>query len=411
MRERDFYTAREEAPRQYPWLSGSENCEVAVVGGGVAGCAAAWHLARAGIDTVLVTRRPVGFSCVAVGDSVLDGCNRMLLARLSQQVGRSRAMEVWRLCKQALDELEQFSLSAPEIEFRRRDGLLYVSDPQEAEALHTEYRMRRHNGFEVRYLDQKQAGELFSFRLEGGILSGGQAAECNGYRLCHALAAQAADSGARIYENTALASIEETDKGVRAATELGRVIRARRLILATGRHQEEYLPIPVVTRAVFHVVSEPVGSFAGYESGAVIRNATEGMTVHRTGDSRIAVSGWEGSFPEPDSRLSRLVSLQRLAQRRYARLREAAETMLCGMGELPAAYGYRGIYGVTPDGLPAVGAGTEYRHIWFDFPSGPNGIVFGWLSAQVLAHLYQEREDAAAELFSPLRRRADRQSL
>jgi gamma-glutamylputrescine oxidase len=58
---RNYYTASVPAEPLRPALAGEVTCDVAVVGGGIAGCSAALHLAERGYRVVLLEGDRVGF--------------------------------------------------------------------------------------------------------------------------------------------------------------------------------------------------------------------------------------------------------------------------------------------------------------------------------------------------------------
>lgn len=387
-----YFTGRGDAPRQYPWLSGDERCEAAVAGGGLTGCFAAYELARAGVDVTLLSQTPIGYSSAAVENSVFGWSNELLLTNLARSVGRDEAVRVCRLLDAALDELERFAQGAEPFDFVRRDAFFYVTRPHQADDLHTEYLIRRHNGFEVEFLDRQEAGERFSFELQAGILCRDGGAEADGYLLCHALAEAARRHGARIYENTAVVSAESVNGGVLIQTALDRSVRAKRLILATGWRQTEGLSLPLSRRTGFTVVTEPVSSFAGYESRALVKNATANIGLRSTADGRLLLHGLDCPLPAPDGRMARLFPAQRLFRRTCAELFAAGEEMLCAIPGLAAAYCSRAAHPVTRDGLPLAGPHPEYEHVQLDLTSGPNSGLFALLTAQSLARVFLGKE-------------------
>ena len=397
-----YFTGRGDAPRQYPWMSLDEDCEIVIAGGGIAGCAAAYELSEAGIDVVLLSQKPIGFSSTPVNSSALSFANDFLLAKLSKTVGKDHAVRCFTLCGEALDELERFSAeSEPDFCFRRRDAFLYVTSAEQADEIHTEYLMRKHNGFPAEFLERQEAGERFSFDVQAGILAKDAGGETDGYLLCHALCRATRKNGARIYENTAVVAAENTEGGVQVTTGHERVVQAKKLLLANGWRQKDSLPAAIGKRSLFTVVSEPVTSFSGYESRALIKNAETGISLRTTADDRILAWNHGSSLPESEGKLSRFFPSEKLARKKYGELAYSMREMLCGIRGIRAEYAYCGAYGTTRDGLPVIGEHPDYDNVYFDMPSGKNGILFSLIGGKLLAELYHGEE--GDELFSPTR--------
>ena len=131
---------------------------------------------------MLLSQKPVGFSSTSVNYSALSFANDFLLAKLSKTIGKDNAIHCFSLCKEALDGLEQFSeKSEVDFGFHRRDAFLYVTNPAQADEIHTEYLMRKHNGFPAKYLERQESGEYFSFDVQAGIFAKDAGGEVDGY--------------------------------------------------------------------------------------------------------------------------------------------------------------------------------------------------------------------------------------
>ena len=86
-----------------PMLQGDHQVDVAVVGGGIAGCSAALHLAKRGFKVALLEARFVGYGASGrSGGQTIFGLAASQRA-LSAQVGREDARRLFDLSIEALD--------------------------------------------------------------------------------------------------------------------------------------------------------------------------------------------------------------------------------------------------------------------------------------------------------------------
>jgi gamma-glutamylputrescine oxidase len=92
---RSYYSATAHAPPERPTLAGTVECDVCVVGGGIAGCSTALHLAERGYRVVLLEGHRIGW-----GASGRSGAQALFgvaagHAKLADLIGESDARRVW----------------------------------------------------------------------------------------------------------------------------------------------------------------------------------------------------------------------------------------------------------------------------------------------------------------------------
>ena len=142
--------AREPLPKRR--LAG--RVDVAVVGGGVTGCACALRLAEGGVSVRLHEAREIagGASGRNGGFALRGAAPAYDVAR--RELGSDRAGMLWRLTERGLNTLESLAGDA----FRRTGSLRLAADEPEAEELRSEYEALRADGFD--YWQQTPDGRL-----------------------------------------------------------------------------------------------------------------------------------------------------------------------------------------------------------------------------------------------------------
>lgn len=370
-----------DVPYQYPWLCSDETCDVLVIGGGITGILCMNQLANMGIDTVLVSQKPIGFSSACTSSSILEYQSETMLTELSDVIGKDEAFAYFNSCEEALADIENMSNKLENFNFIKRDSFLFTNSQTSANHLHAEYLMRRHNGIQVEFLEKADARNLFSFELEAGILAKNSAGEVDGYLMCHSIAQECINLGARIYENTAVTEIDNLDSGIIISTAYGRKIAAKKVILAIGKNQETFLDYNVSIKTSFTLASSPVQDFSGYTSKAIVKDIDNDVYLRTTKDNRIIIGGLDCSLLDKEGKLAKVIGINRIVERKYKELETILSDMLIAIDPLHIEYQYTSEYGKTNSGMPLFGERKEYPNIFFAMPSSVNGI----LQSQVIA--------------------------
>jgi gamma-glutamylputrescine oxidase len=185
-------------------LQGDHSVDVAVVGGGIAGCSAALHLARRGFKAALLEARVVGFGASGrSGGQTIFGLAAGQQA-LREQVGRDDARRLFELSIEALD-LTQSLIDSYRIECDYRPNHIHVATKPRhigelrdwVRELHEEYGYRS-----VELLDRDQLkAHVRSDRYLAGLIDS-RSGHLHPLNYTQGLARAAELQGAAIFENT-----------------------------------------------------------------------------------------------------------------------------------------------------------------------------------------------------------------
>ena len=102
-----YYAATAAREQAFPPLQGAQSCDVAVVGGGLAGLSAALELVERGFSVTLLEAQQIGWGASGRnGGQAIHGlaCNQ---DTIEQQLGLDEARRVWDLSIEALDLLRE----------------------------------------------------------------------------------------------------------------------------------------------------------------------------------------------------------------------------------------------------------------------------------------------------------------
>jgi gamma-glutamylputrescine oxidase len=242
---RSYYAASSAppaAPSREP-LAGELRTDVAVVGGGLAGCSAALHLARRGFKVALLEAH-----CVGYGASGRSGGQTIFGLAVAQkalvaQVGREDAHRLFDLSIEALD-LTQALIRDHRIDCDYKPNHVHVATKPRhlaeldewAEELHGEY------GYQsVRLLDRRELeAHVRSGRYLGGLIDT-RSGHLHPLKYTQGLARAAERAGAGIFENTQALHYEE-GREVLVRTAHG-TLRCRHLVLCANAYIGSLAPV------------------------------------------------------------------------------------------------------------------------------------------------------------------------
>ncbi|HEY5809841.1 MAG TPA: FAD-binding oxidoreductase [Povalibacter sp.] len=257
-----YYAASANPAPAQPALAGDVEADVCVVGGGIAGCSTALHLAERGYRVVLLEAKRIawGASGRSGGQAIVGyACGQH---KLVTALGASDARRLWDISVESLALLRE-RVERHAIDCDLHWGQMHVAiKARQTEALRTEQQeLEEQYGYrQLRFLEQDAVESLLATqRYCAGLYDSGSAhLHPLNYTLGLAAAAQAA--GVRIYEDSEVTGIERGDPAV-VRCRSGRV-KARYVALCCNAYIDGLVPsleariMPVGT---YIVATEPLG--------------------------------------------------------------------------------------------------------------------------------------------------------
>jgi gamma-glutamylputrescine oxidase len=342
--------------------------DVAVVGGGVTGCAAALVLARAGLRVRLHEAREIssGASGRSGGFALRGGAMLYTVAR--QELGAERAKQYWQLTERALDHLEELAGDA----LRRNGSLRVAVDEPEREELEREYAALREDGFAADLVDGPFLGGI-RHPTDGSLRPG---------RWVRRLAALAAEAGADLREHSRVESLEE--------------LEAENVVIATDGYTDGLVPrlgeviIPVRGQVI---ATEPL-SRRLFDCPHYARHGFDYW--QQTDDDRLILGGRRDM--QADQEFTAEETITEPIQRELEAF--AAELI----GEPPRiTHRWAGIFGQTPDLMPLAGRVPGHDGVWVAAGYSGHGNVLGLACGELVAQAILGRPAPELELFDPAR--------
>jgi len=213
-----------------------QRCDVAIVGAGYTGAAAALTLARAGRDVLLLDAEAPGFGASSRNGGMIGSGHRVGLAALSDLYGPERARAILR---EGLASLE-FTAGLIEREgldcdFRRCGRFRGAWRPADYEAMVREAEtLGREIGLETAVVPRaEQHREVATDRYHGGVVYLRHGA-VHPAKLHRGLLALARDAGATVVGHTPVTGLAQHGEGFLLTTPRGRVAAGRVVLASNG---------------------------------------------------------------------------------------------------------------------------------------------------------------------------------
>jgi gamma-glutamylputrescine oxidase len=365
----------EEPPAARPERRLDGPVDVAIVGGGVTGCACARVLAGAGLRVRVHEARRVaeGASGRNGGFALRGGAPPYDIG--VESIGRARARAYWRSTEDALDRIEALAGDA----FVRTGSLRLAADEEERGQLGAEYELLREDGFAVEWRDELAAPlqPLFDAAIFHPVDAALQPA-----RWVRRLAGLAAEAGAEIREGSRVESVADLDAGqVVVATDgypSGLLGQLEGLIIPTRGQMIATEPIPERLFDCPHYGRHGFDYWQQREDGRILAGGFRDTAL----DDEFTTS--EETTPEIQRSLERFVG------------------DLVGW-PVVATHRWAGLFGFVPDFMPVVGRVPGEDRLWVAGGYSGHGMVLGFMCGELVANAILGRDAPDLDLFDPAR--------
>lgn len=253
-----YYAATAQRDARFAPLDGSSDCDVAVVGGGLAGLTAALDLARMGHQVTLLEAKQVGWGASGRnGGQAIHGlaCDQSVI---EDQLGLDDARRVWSMSLEAL-ELLQTRMQQFQIDAEWRQGYIGVATNARKGAELMQWADRMAQVYQAEFTRIPAADMprwVASPRYHSGLYDP-QSGHLHPLKYALGIARAAAAAGVRIHEETPVTALE-TGPVITVRTARG-ALRAKKVLLAGNVYLQgvaEHLERRIMPVGTYIVCSE-----------------------------------------------------------------------------------------------------------------------------------------------------------
>ncbi len=351
--------------------------DVAIIGGGGAGCATALHLAWRKVRCVLLERGFVGGQASGVN---YGGVRQQGRDPAELPIAR-RAREIWGRLPELIGTDCEFSVSG---------HLKLARDDAEEAELVAYARTAREYGIDLRVIGRNAIRTEYPW-LSDRVVAGSFCADdgqANPRLLCPALARAARRNGAEIRENARVSEIAPDGGGFVVRTADGQEVRAATLVNAAGAWGGDISarfgePVPMVTIAPNMAVTEPIPYFIKPNLGVCGGN----VYCRQIPRGNVILGGGRGEADAVTMRARALPEITLAALQRAVALvpRLAGATIIRT---------WTGIEGYLPDHVPVVGPSRTTPGLYHAFGFSGHGFAIGPAIGAIVSELILDGRSA-----------------
>ena len=352
------------------------NADVLIIGGGIQGCATAYHLVRAGASVIVLEK-----DYVARHASGVNAGGVRLLGRDIAEVPMSKAsMEMWQSLDDTLGE---------ETGFRRQSLVNIAMDEADMATLKTrEAKMRAAGYSHERIIDQAELRACLPHVHSSCV--GGVTSDIDGYAIPYqatlAFRRAAARHGAQFVEGTELLGLRHIGSSWIART-LSATYEAETVVNCAGAWADRVAMmigdnVPLSHAAPMLMITARMPHFAKPVVGAVSRQ----LSFKQFENGTVLIGGGAKGFADRTTNSTRPD---------FAKLAVAAKTTIDFFPIMAHAVINRmwaGLEAYMPDNLPVIGPTVNADHAFHAFGFSAHGFQMGPIVGKVMADMIMTSE-------------------
>jgi gamma-glutamylputrescine oxidase len=370
-----------EPARELPSLSDERQADVVIIGAGYTGLSAAHHIARSGLQPVVLEANQPGWGASGRNGGVISAKFRLSFRDIDAAHGRTMARRMYEIAHESVDIVEElvseFGIAAARLTRSGQVKAAHNHSTLQAAADEAEWMKREMADEEVRVLDTCQIrDETGSAAFVGGVLNPGSGG-IHPLNYLRGLVDGLTRRGVAIFQDTPVVKLRHDNGSVVAETPFG-AVRARQAIIATNSYSDltpatQHMQRTLIPFRSAIIATETLpGNLAGrlMPTGRTYSETKRMMRWFRMVDDRV-VFGGRGAFGKQDS------------EQAFGALHKAMVGIFPELAEVPLGFKWSGLVGMTLDSVPHIGRLDE--QILFSLGYNGAGVAMSSLMGRYLA--------------------------
>lgn len=358
-------------PDDHPSLDRDADADVAIVGGGIAGIATAYHLARAGARPIVLEARTVAEAASGRNAGFLLAGVAENFVAATRRYGEVRASRIWRFTRHNQELVgEIVARERIECDLSWNGSAQIAGDDEEWGEVRESAERLKKDSVRVRIVPHERA----AIYEEDG--------EFHPARYVRALARAARATGARIFSRTRATRVSRDEVLTQGAR-----VRAAAVVVCVNAYSQHLVPLRVRPVRGQMLATAPVGRRV-FERPAY---ANRGYRYWRQrADGRLLVGGWRETAA--DEEVGEV-------ERTTARIQDQLDRFVhehCA--EAQVTHRWAGTMGFSHDALPYVGQLSSGVFVNGGFTG--HGMAFATATGELVADLVRGKNRSETDLFA-----------
>src|ERR1700733_5613548 len=330
-----------------PSLSGEHQADVVIIGAGYTGLSAAHHIAKSGLQPIVLEANRQGWGASGRNGGVVTAKFRLSFRDIDAAHGRAMSRRMYEIAHESVEIVEElvseFGITAARLTRTGQVKAAHNHATLQAAIDEAEWMKREIGDEEVRILDADEVrDETGSQAFVGGVLNPGSGG-IHPLNYPRGLVGGLTRRGVAIYQETPVLRLGRENGTVVAETPSG-AVRARQAIIATNSYSDLTLATSHMQRTLIPFRSAIIAT------DVLPRNlAGRLMPTGRTYTETKRMMRW---FRMVDNRV---VFGGRDSEAAFGALRKAMDGIFPELSEVPLAFKWSGLVAMTLDSVPHIG--------------------------------------------------------
>ena len=378
-------------------VESNETADVIIVGGGMAGLAAANRLVDAGKRVILVEKDYVGAGASGKSSGMISQDSELELSDLIENLGKERAEQLWDFVGASMERMrDNIHTHNIDCDYQEQDYVFVSNNKRSMKKVYREFESRNSLGYESRVYTKKDIHELVGSNGYEGALRYPGTYGINSYLYAQGMKQVLLGKGASVYEHS-----EVTSVGNGKVVANGFTLEAPHVFICVDRFLPSLhrLPLSVYHVETYIAMSQPLtdeeikkifptGNLLVCDSDIIYQY------YRVTGDNRLLIGG--GDFltsyaPQVSKHPEHILpKLTKYLKKKFPQVSITPE------------YIWPGMLGVSKDLVPI--AGQDKTDPTLYYVAGATGLAWAAGLGDYLAEKVLEGRNDYDELFDPYRK-------